>query len=141
VLGSRWRDRRPASSISSATSSYCRYAMTWTPATPGISLTCWMISVQMRLPSRRCWPFGALFNLDMISSGMLTPGTLARIYSAVFADRSGPTPTRMKTRLSRPMSLTWDMKERSLGRSKQNWVWTKPAPASTFFASRIGLKS
>src|SRR5436853_15154 len=78
--------------------------MTWTPATPLMPRTCWMISVHSFLPSA-FW-FWAPSRRLITSSGMCTPGTLERIHLAVLAEASGPTPTRMKAFWSRSMSRT-----------------------------------
>ena len=46
----------------------------------------------------------------MTASGTCMPGTFLRIHSAVFAERSGPTPARMKTLSIRPSASTCCMK-------------------------------
>ena len=92
----------PDSVITSATVSSCRYAITCTPATPLIARISRIRSMHTRRPSR-AWSC-APATRRMISSGMWTPGTCVRIHSAAFAERSGPTPTRMNARSSKPSS-------------------------------------
>ena len=89
----------------------------------------------------RGWKPGVPWIEEVRVSGIWIPGTLERIHRAVLADASGPTPTRMKHFSVRPRSRTRFMYSRSIGTSKQYWLWTNWAPAAIFLASRCGLKS
>src|SRR5215831_2948779 len=105
----------PERSMISATVCSWRYAMTCTPCTPLMVRISWMRSMQSWRPSAA--GSAAPASRLMTASGMCTPGTWVRIHSPALAERSGPTPTRMKTLSSSPSSSTCPMNVRSIGTS------------------------
>src|SRR5215472_8462501 len=105
----------PERSMISATVCSWRYAMTCTPCTPLMVRISWMRSMHSWRPSAA--GSAAPASRLMTASGMCTPGTWVRIHSAALVERSGPTPTRMKTLSSSPSSSTCPMNVRSIGTS------------------------
>src|SRR6185369_15598835 len=51
----------------------------WTPATPSIALSWWIVSAASRAPSAAVWSAGTARSLRYTSSGTYTPGTLSRM--------------------------------------------------------------